>query len=73
MDTTQARYVTGIDSATLRFLAEALDDQANVRHAWEAENGPKKMRHAGSALLRLWADRFQTEANRLEDGDVGSD
>jgi len=69
MDTTQARYVTGIDNETLRFLAEALDDQADVRHAWEAEHGPKKMRHASSALLRLWADRFRTEANRLEDSD----
>ena len=62
-------YLHDLDAETLRWLGESLEMYANILRVEEEEGGQKKMRHAGSALLRLWADRFRTDANRLEDSD----
>ena len=62
-------YLHDLDAETLRWLGDSLDEHADICRVWEKSHGPCKMRHAGSALLRLWADRFRTDANRLEDSD----
>ena len=67
MQTDTRPGVYDIDVDTLRFLADNLREHADNLRAWEEECGPRKMRHASSALLRVWADRFDTDANKLED------
>jgi len=60
-------YLHDLDAETLRYLAEALEREAMACHAMEEQSARKKMRHVHSSLLRLWAERFRTDANRLED------
>ena len=62
-------YLHGLDAETLRYLGDALDQHADTCHAAECETPAKKMTHAHSSMLRLWAERFWTDANRLEDAD----
>ena len=66
---TQGLYLHDLDAETLRWLGDSLEEYADICRVWEKNNGPTKLRHAGSALLRLWADRFRTDANRLEVSD----
>lgn len=62
-------YLHDLDAETLRWLGDSLEEYADILREQEKDSGQKKLRHAGSALLRLWADRFRTDANRLEDND----
>lgn len=66
-------YLHDLDAETLRWLGDALDEHADAVRAEEQAGGARKMTHAASAMLRLWADRFRTDANRLEDSDVKGD
>ena len=66
---TQGLYLHDLDAETLRWLGDSLEEYADICRVWENNNGTAKLRHAGSALLRLWADRFRTDANRLEDSE----
>ena len=67
MLTEKTLYSQDLDAETLRWLADELKEHAESVRQWEEEYGPRKMRHASSALLRMWADRFDTDANKLED------
>ena len=60
-------YLHDLDAETLRYLADAMEEHAIAVRKEEAASGAKKMRHAHSSLLRLWAERFRTDAYRLED------
>jgi hypothetical protein len=62
-------YLHDLDAETLRYLAEALHEHAFAVRAEEQAGEQKKMRHAHSGMLFLWAERFRTDANRLEDSD----
>lgn len=62
-------YLHDLDAETLRYLGDALDQHADTCHAAECESPANKMTHAHSTMLRLWAERFRTDANRLEDAD----
>ena len=66
---TQGLCLHDLDAETLRWLGDSLEEYADICRVWEKTNGTKKLRHAGSALLRLWADRFRTDASRLEVSD----
>jgi len=68
-DAKQNLCLHDLDAETLRWLGDSLEEYADICRVWEKNNGTKKLRHAGSALLRLWADRFRTDANRLEVSD----
>lgn len=60
-------YLHDLDAETLRYLADALEEHAIAVRIEEAASSGKKMRHAHSGMLALWAERFRTDANRLED------
>lgn len=60
-------YLHDLDAETLRWLGDSLQEYADICRVWEKSHGQAKMRHANSAFLRLMADRFRTDANRLED------
>ena len=60
-------YLHDLDAETLRYLADALEEHAIAVRKEEAASGRKKMPHAHSSMLALWAERFRTDANRLED------
>lgn len=66
-DANRALYLHDLDAETLRFLGDSLEEYADIARVEETARGTAKLRHARSALLRLWADRFRTDANRLED------
>ena len=66
---TRGLYLHDLDAETLRWLGDSLEEYADICRVWEKNNGTAKLRHDGSALLRLWADRFRTDANRLEDSE----
>jgi len=67
MLTEKTLYSQDLDAETLRWLADELKEHADSVRQWEEEYGPRKMRHARSSLLRVWAERFGTDANKLED------
>lgn len=69
-DANRVLYLHDLDAETLRWLGDSLEEYADICRVWEKNHGSQKLRHAGSALLRLWADRFRTDANRLEDTDA---
>lgn len=60
-------YLHDLDAETLRWLGDSLEEYATAVRAEEEASGQKKMGHAHSAMLRLWADRFRTDANRMEE------
>lgn len=66
MLTEKTLYSQDLDAETLRWLADELGEHAESVRQWELY-GPRKMRHARSSLLRVWAERFATDANKLED------
>ncbi len=61
--------VDALNADTLRWLGDCLEVHADMLRVWETHHGPSKLRHAGSALLRLWAANLRTDANTLEASD----
>lgn len=66
-DVDRRLYIHDLDAETLRWISDELKEHADSVRQWEEEYGPRKMRHARSSLLRVWAERFGTDANRMED------